>query len=213
MNLRFSERRDGDFHLDQDPDVVDDRRRRFVDLPWSQPHEVHGTTVGIVRHPGDADRLRVDALVTDCPGAVIGIWVGDCAPVALFSESGRIGGAHVGWRGLRDGLVANAVAAMRRDRGERVTAVLGPCIHPCCYEFGVADVEEMERRFGPRARGVTSTGRAALDMPAAIGAALDELDVGVEHRSRCTGCDSETFFFSHRVRGERERQVMAVWKS
>jgi len=209
-------RSDGDFHLDQDPVALEARRRTFVDLPWSQPDEVHGTDVGVVRHPGDADRLRADALVTDCADAVIGIWAGDCTPIALFSESGRIGGVHAGWRGLRDGVVANAVAAMRRDSEERVTATIGPCIHACCYEFGVGDLATMAARFGPHVARTTRGGEPALDMVAALSTALDEsgvdLVVETEPSSSCTSCATDRYF-SHRGRGERERHVMAVWRS
>ena len=210
MNLRFSLRQDGDFHLDQDPAALEARRRQLVDLPWSMPDEHHGVDVAEVRHPGDQDRAWVDGLVTECSGAVIGIWVGDCAPVALWGESGRFGGVHVGWRGLVGGILANAVAAIRCRPDDAVAGVIGPCIHACCYEFGAADLERMVARFGPGVAGRTSAGRPALDMPAAVTAALAELGVEVEDRSECTGCNADRWF-SHRVRGERERQVMAVW--
>ena len=195
--------------------MLEARRRAFVDLSWSQPDEVHGTEVGVVRRPGDADRLRVDALVTDCAGAVIGIWVGDCTPIALFSESGRIGGVHAGWRGLRDGIVANAVAAMRRDPEERVTATIGPCIHACCYEFGAADIDTMTARFGAHVSATRRDGLPSLDMVAAVTAALDDAGVDtavVAAASACTSCEADRYF-SHRARGERERHVMAVWRS
>jgi YfiH family protein len=183
-----------------------------VDLPWSQPDEVHGVDVGVVRHPGDADRLRADALVTDCERAVIGIWVGDCAPVALVSETGRIGGVHAGWRGLRDGVVARAVDAMRREPDERVRAFVGPCIHACCYEFGAADLATMTNRFGASVAATSSAGAPALDMRRAIRVALDEVGVEADCSALCTGCLGSRFF-SHRVRRERQRQVMAVWRT
>jgi hypothetical protein len=212
VHIRFSTRAHGDFHLDQDPQILDARRRRFVDLPWSQPDEHHGTEIGTVCAPGDGDRARVDGLVTDHTGAVIGIWVGDCAPLALVGDSGRIGGVHVGWRGLRDGIIARAVAAMRHGCSAGLTAVLGPCIHPCCYEFGDDDLTRLQQQFGAHVRAATAAGRPALDLPAATAAALRRLDVDVDDRSRCTGCHSDELF-SHRVRGERERQVMAVWRA
>jgi copper oxidase (laccase) domain-containing protein len=58
--------------------------------------EVHGTHVAVVAHPGRSRPSSPDALVTDCVGRVIGIWIGDCAPIALVSESGRVGGVHAG---------------------------------------------------------------------------------------------------------------------
>jgi len=210
VRIRCSTRADGDFHLDQDPRALDERRRRFVPLPWSQPREVHGTHVGVVSRPGDLDGAEADALVADCDDAVIGIWTGDCAPVALVAESGRFGAAHAGWRGLEAGILARAVAVVRTRDGEAVRAVLGPCIHPCCYEFGGEDLARLVERFGPGVAGRTRGGAPALDVPAAVAAALREVGVDLEDRSCCTGCGGP--WFSHRARGERGRQVMAVWR-
>lgn len=208
-----SERADGDFHLETLDDGLAGRRRALVDLGWTQPDEVHGTAVAVVGHPGDADGAVADALITDVDDAVLGIWVGDCAPVALIAETGRIGAAHAGWRGLAAGVLDAAVDVVRAgDAAVRVRAVLGPCIHPCCYEFGADDLAAMTRRFGSRVGGRTADGRRALDMPAAVRAALAALDVELEDRSMCTGCHGDRFF-SHRVRGERQRQVMAVWRT
>ena len=225
VHVRVSTRADGDFHLEQPVEVLDARRRRFVDLPWSQPDEVHGTDVRFVARPGDHDRAIADALVTDRAAAVLGIWVGDCAPVALVAEhedaagvrTVRVGAAHAGWRGLLDGVLAATVAAMRavpdgsRLAGRPMVAVLGPCIHPCCYEFGDDDLAAVIDRFGPAAEGRTRDGRRALDVPATVGLALAELGVALDERSACTGCHDERWF-SHRARRERGRQVMAVWK-
>lgn len=214
-HVRCSDRRDGDFHLEQPPETLERTRRRFVDLPWSQPDEVHGTEVRVVAEPGDHDRAVADALVTDLPGVVLGVWVGDCAPVAFVGAGGRIGAAHAGWRGLLDGVLATTVAAMRDGRADdRVRAVLGPCIHPCCYEFGADDLARVVDRFGPSVVGRTRDGRPALDVPAAVAAALAELDVTLDRvpgADGCTGCTADRWF-SHRVRAERGRHVMAVWK-
>ena len=225
VHVRVSTRSDGDFHLEQPVDVLDATRRRFVDLPWSQPDEVHGTDVRVVARPGEHDRAVADALVTDRAGAVLGIWVGDCAPVTLVAEhedadgvrTVRVGAVHAGWRGLLDGVLATTVAAMRAVpdgstlAGRPMVAVLGPCIHSCCYEFGDDDLAAVIERFGPTAEGRTRDGHRALDVPATVGLALAELGVSLDDRSACTGCDDDRWF-SHRVRRERGRQVMAVWK-
>lgn len=216
MHVRCSTRAHGDFHVEQPFERLEATRRAFVDLPWSQPDEVHGTDVSVVASPGEHDLAVADALVTDLAGAVLGIWVGDCAPVAFEGAGGRIGVAHAGWRGLLDGVLARTVEVMRVGVDDRtVRAVLGPCIHPCCYEFGTDDLARVVDRFGPGVVGRTRDGRPALDVPAAVAAALSELDVEVRPAltgPTCTGCDPEHRWFSHRVRAERGRQVMAVWK-
>jgi copper oxidase (laccase) domain-containing protein len=234
VHVRCSTRAHGDFHVEQPFVDLERTRRSFVDLPWSQPDEVHGTDVLTVTAPGRPDLAVADALVTDLAGTVLGIWVGDCAPVAFVGATGRIGGAHAGWRGLFDGVLGATVAAMRAGVDDpTVVAVLGPCIHPCCYEFGDADLACVAARFGDGVVATTADGRPALDVPAAVASALAELDValldpaaarthgidiGIDidiegiDAPTCTGCDPRGRWFSHRVRAERARHVMAVWK-
>jgi YfiH family protein len=214
----MSGRADGDFHLDPSGDGsashdLDRRRRALVDLAWSQPDEVHGTAVRVVSVPGEHDLSEADALVTRCDDAVLGIWVGDCAPVALIGDDGTIAAAHAGWRGAADGVLQATVAVMRALGSLRVRAVIGACIHPCCYAFGDHDLDVLVARFGAGVEGVTTTGERALDMRVLVAAALAECGVvEIEDRSECTGCAADRFF-SHRRRGERERQVMAVWRT
>jgi hypothetical protein len=186
------------------------RLRAFVDLPWTLLDEVHGTRVVTVGGPGDGSGEIADGAVTRTPNAVLGIWVGDCAPVAFVSREGVIGAAHAGWRGLADGILESTVGAMRVLGARHVQAVLGPCVHRECYEFGAADLDALAARFGPAVRGVTSWGTPAFDLPAAIAAVLDRLGVALSaSEAPCTACDSE--YWSHRARGEKGRQAMAVW--
>ena len=211
VHVRWSERSDGDFHLEAPAAPLLRSRRRFVDLPWTQLDQCHGSTVVVVERPGSGDGAVGDALVSDLAGAVLAIWTGDCAPVAFATGSEWFGAAHAGWRGIERGVLGAAVAALRERTSSPVTAVLGPCIHPCCYEFGAADLARLEARFGSSVRGRTSSGGLALDVPATIRAALAELEVPLDDHSICTGCDDERFF-SHRARRDVERQVMAVWR-
>ncbi|MEN9506980.1 MAG: hypothetical protein RI958_2906 [Actinomycetota bacterium] len=211
VHVRWSTRDDGDFHLDQERSRLERTRRSFVDLPWSQPDEVHGDVVGVVEHPGHLDGAVADALVTDRDGAVLGIWVGDCAPVALVSESGAIGAVHAGWRGIEAGVLQRAVEALRGRSGDLVEAVLGPCIRPCCYDFGDDDLARLARRYGASVCSVTRRGRRSLDVPAAVRAALREVSVPMADRGGCTSCEPERYW-SHRARGERGRQVLAIWR-
>ena len=205
VHVRCSTRADGDFHLEMDPVVLDHRRQSFMPGSWTQLDEVHGTNVVAVQRPGEFDRVEGDAAITACVGAVLAVWVGDCAPVVLLGDDGAVGVVHAGWRGALAGVLQAAVAAMP---SQRVDAVLGPCIHPCCYEFGADDLERVTDRYGSSVVASTRWGSSALSMPAVVSAALDEVGVGLESLSRCTCCSPDTFF-SHR-RGERGRQVMTV---
>jgi copper oxidase (laccase) domain-containing protein len=205
VHVRASTVRDGDFHIDGDPVALHHRRQAFVPGPWTQLDEVHGATVRVVEQPGQFDGEIGDAAVARCPGAVLSVWVGDCAPVVLIGSDGAVGVAHAGWRGALDGVVQAAVRSMASPS---VEAILGACIGPCCYEFGAADLARMVERYGSEVSATTDWGTPSLSMPAVVRAALAEVGATLRDESECTMCHPERWF-SHR-RGQHGRQVMTV---
>lgn len=191
--------------------AVVERRRLVHPSPWSWLRQVHGDHVVTVTGPGHGAGEEGDGAVSRAPGAVLSILTADCAPVAFAGESGTIGVAHAGWRGIQAGVLQATVRSLRAlgERGE-IRALIGPCIHPGCYEFGAPELDELVRRYGPEVASVTSSGAPALDVPTAVRAALAEADVQrVESVGACTACDLR--YFSHRARAETERQAMLVW--
>lgn len=208
--IRCSTQRDGDFHIESPRAALLHRRQAFAPGTWTQLDEVHGTNVLAVATPGQHDFAVGDALVTTARGAVLSVWVGDCAPVVLVGADGTIGAVHAGWRGALHGVLAAAVAAMG-PAAAPVTAFLGPCIHACCYEFGATDLQQFRQRFGTDVAATTSWGTPALDMRAVVRHALQEVHVELRDISLCTGCRDD-LYFSHRRRAQLGRQVMTVCK-
>jgi polyphenol oxidase len=191
--------------------VVRRRRRAVVDLPWTVLTQVHGARVVIVEGPGGAGGEVADAAVATSPGAALAVLTADCAPVALASPEGVLGVAHAGWRGLRAGVVEATVTSMRRLGATRVEAVLGPCIHPCCYAFGSAELQQMEARLGPAIRSVDRHGAAALDLPAGVRAALHTSGANlVGDAATCTSCSAR--YWSWRESGGPYRQATVAWR-
>jgi polyphenol oxidase len=147
--------------------------------------------------------------VSDVPGAVLAVQVADCAPVGLVAD-GVVGVAHAGWRGLAAGVLPATVEAMRALGAEGITATIGPCIRPGCYEFGAADLDAVAAALGDHVRGRTSSGSPALDVPAAVRAALAAAGVtDVTDLGTCTACSPE--HWSHRAAGDPERQAVVAW--
>ena len=190
---------------------VAERRRAVVDLPWTWLRQVHGTEVVRVDEPGGGAGARADAAVTDRPGCALAVLTADCAPVALASPEGVIGVAHAGWRGVAAGVVEATVAEMRALGAAEVSAAIGPCIRPGCYEFGAGELDEVAARLGDGVRATTTGGRPALDLPNAVRSALaragvdDVTDVGT-----CTACSPQ--HYSWRARKEQQRQAAVVWR-
>lgn len=208
VEIRCSTVDDGDFHIDVPAALLERRRTAFTPGNWSQLDEVHGTDVLDVTHAGEHDRAVGDAMVTRLADVVLAVWVGDCAPVALVGADGALGAVHVGWKGALGGVLADTVAAMGCQPGA-ITGYLGPCIHACCYEFGVDLLERFRGRFGDGVEASTAWGTPALDMPQVVRASLGEFGIAVNDIGGCTGCRDD-LWFSHRRRSQAQRQVMTV---
>jgi polyphenol oxidase len=193
------------------PDL-DARRRALVDAPWTWLRQVHGPAVVAVAAPGEHAGAQADAAVTAVPCAALAVHTADCAPIALVSAEGPVAAVHAGWRGLAGGVIEATVAALRAAGAGDLRALVGPCIHPSCYEFGKDTLDEVVAAVGEEARGTTADGRPALDLPAAVVATLHRAGVDdVEGPPACTACDAEGRFFSHRARADAGRQATLVW--
>jgi copper oxidase (laccase) domain-containing protein len=108
-------------------------------------------------------------------------------------------------------VLQRAVETARGLGATDLRAVLGPCIHAECYEFGPADLDAVAARLGDGVRAVTDAGKPALDVPSAVVAALKQSGVThVDDVDVCTACSDD--YFSWRARGELARQAMVVWR-
>lgn len=187
-------------------------------LHWVPIRQVHGASVVVDGARGPVS--DADAVVVTRSGLVGAVLTADCAPVAIVGH-GAVAAVHAGWRGLVAGVVGAAVGAMRDLGAEPTEAVVGPCIHPCCYEFGAEDLALVEAALSPGApvspeaarapsvRATTASGAVALDVPSAVRLALAEAGVPrVTEVDLCTSCSPD--YFSHRRDGTTGRQGLLV---
>ena len=213
LRIVASERDDGDMHPGRVPPSELRARQRAItasDRHWFMVDQVHGVAViDVVGHEAwVATRGVADVIVTRTLDVPIAIWAADCAPIVLAADDGTLVAAHGGWSGLSAGVVDVAVAAAKCHGGSISSAVLGPVIHPCCYEFGIDEL----RTIPDAVEGRTANGRRALDVPATIAASLARHGVVLDISGPCTGCDVR--WFSHRVRSDIERHaVVASWEA
>lgn len=214
MHVVGSDRADGDLHpFRVRSDLLAERQRSLVDLPWTMLDQIHGTGVVIVDAPGAGDGRQGDVALLEVADAAVGIWAADCALVVIVAADGRVAALHAGWRGLAAGVLDVACDALGTSgSAASATAVLGPCLRACCGEFGRSDLETVAAGagVGPGIVGSTTTwGAPSLDVPATVGAALARRGIAVHDDGGCTRCDDR--WFSHR-RGDVGRHVVAVWR-
>jgi YfiH family protein len=189
---------------DDVPDHVHENRRRLCEAVGADPErlamnrQVHAATVN--RAEAGERGKPGDGLWTDETALPMLKVTADCLPVALARTNGSPGLAllHAGRLGLLEGILEAGVAAL----GERVAAVIGPGIGPCCYEVS-ADIREAYRdRFG-----ATAVKGDNLDLWTVSEQVLRDAGVGpVERLDLCTACDPDRFFSHRRDGGRTGRQ-------
>jgi YfiH family protein len=171
-----------------------------------RPRQVHGGTVATVAADSDAVATEADALVTSQPGIAPAVITADCLPIVIAAPS-AVASVHAGWRGLYAGVIANAVAELRRRAGGVLHAAIGPGAGVCCYAVG----EDLHRRF--RARGQDFRERANLDLKAIARVQLMEAGIARIHDSEiCTICGDPALTYSYRREGpDTGRQAGIAW--
>lgn len=201
-------------HVGDNPAHVGENRRlirEMLHLPgepvWLE--QVHG--VCVVQADAVHGLQQADAGFTAVKGVVCAVMTADCLPVLLCTQSGTaVAAVHGGWRGLLDGIIENAVAALPN---EPLYAWLGPAIGPSCFEVGgevraafVARAPFYADAFTPLKNGkwladIYWLGRLALR---ALG--VDAIYGG----GYCTMTD-EARFFSYRRDGRTGRMASLIW--
>lgn len=169
---------------------------RAVAMGW----QVHGPDVKEWDALPGGELDKVDAHVTARDDLALLVLVADCLPVALASGE-RVAMVHCGWRGLADGILANAASHF----DEPPAAAVGPGIGSCCYEVG----DEVRAHFDAR----FANGRM-LDLRAVADALLRDAGVErIDHVDLCTSCREDLFFSHRRDQGVTGRQGGLVWRA
>ncbi len=122
----------------------------FLASSETAPHEslllvdqVHG--VRLVDSASCDGLIEADGILSDEPGALLGIRVADCVPILMYDPINRACAAvHAGREGTFQGIARKAVGAMEGHFGSlprELKVVIGPSAGPCCYEVG-DDIQE-----------------------------------------------------------------------
>lgn len=130
--------------LGDDPAALSENQRRVLATLGADglylPAQVHGTKVTLVNQPaaGVVRGVDADAAVTGVPGLAVGVLTADCVPILVGAADGScVAAIHAGWRGLADGVIAQAldriIHAFRIEPDDLLAAV-GPAIGPREYE-------------------------------------------------------------------------------
>jgi YfiH family protein len=178
------------------------RLRDAVGFPHRTPillHQVHGDAIVL---PGETP-AEADGFLVGRGDPWVAVTTADCAPVAVVAEDGSRGALlHSGWRGALAGIAPRAVERIGAHGvvPESLRAVVGPCIHACCFPVG----DDVAARFDARLHRPHPSGRTAIDLPEAIRTSLIGAGVpagSIHVAEECTSCRADRFYSHRRDRG------------
>lgn len=200
-------------HVGDEPLAVAANRNRLQALVPGEPvwlEQVHGTAVVSAETAGCLP--VADACVTRLAGAVCVVMTADCLPVLLCDRQGRVVGAvHAGWRGLADGVIEAAVAAMDAPALD-ILAWLGPAIGPDAFEVG-PEVREvfLKHDIAAAAAFIPRNGKFLADLYLLATQRLHALGITrIYGGGFCTYRDAGRFF-SYRRDGPTGRMASLIW--
>jgi len=202
-------------HVGDDPAAVAANRaqlRQQLNLPvepcWLAQR--HGTQVV---EAGQGGEPPADAVWTAESARVCAVLTADCLPLLLCDREGTcVAAAHVGWRGLVAGIVANALASLPVEP-DRLLAWLGPCIGATAFEVGAEVYAACHQTLENADAGFVESGhgRWRANLPLLTRLALGQAGVTSCYASKlCTYRDPERFY-SFRRDGRTGRMAALIW--
>jgi YfiH family protein len=195
---------------DQSQQVATNRHQLSLDLELpSEPiwlQQVHSALVVSADMPITS---AVDGSFSKIPNIVCAVMTADCLPLLLSNQSGdQVAAVHVGWRGLANGIIDNAIATFSCPSAE-ILAWAGPCIGPTKFEI---DEQVKAQLGGPdSAYSINKNNRLTANLYALCKFRLEALGViNYWHSQACTYSDQENFF-SYRRDGQCGRMASLIW--
>jgi len=177
----------------------------------ARPTQVHGATViKADQAPADGALQDADAIATTTHGIAPTILAADCVPIVIAGD-GAVAAVHAGWKGLRDGVIGEAVAIVRSlgsgSDAVPLSAAVGPCAGVCCYEVS----DELHETFAQRDQDFRNGQN--LDLNAIARQQLKDASVeNIHDLGLCTICSDPGVLFSYRRDdGATGRQGALIW--
>ena len=202
-------------HVGDDPDSVAENRLQLqnqLNLPavpnWLKQR--HGNRVVEIN---SGEMAEADGAYTRETGRVCAVLTADCIPLLLCNKTGaEIASVHIGWRGLCQGIIKNALT-MFNDAPRELLAWSGPHISQANYEVG-NDVVSACSSVLPETESVISQGRAGrwyLDLGQLVKTELSRHGV-----ANIYGCNQCTYargdlLYSYRRDGVTGRMASLIW--
>lgn len=137
---------------------IAENRRRFLgafggDYALASNWQIHSADVRVVRDLDDAKdgNYKMDALVSDAQGVLLGVKTADCVPILIGDvRTKAFAAVHAGWRGTVQSIVLNAIEKMRKfydTNPKDLICAIGPAASGKNYEIGQDVIDAFRANF------------------------------------------------------------------
>ena len=167
--------------------------------------QVHGNQVASIEKI--CEPPIADAAFTRVKGIALAVMVADCVPI-LFTSDEVVGVAHVGRRGLVNGVIAKVAAVLKNISPTNLAAHVGPHICPSCYEISSDLANEISQNF-PEVISQSRWGTPSIDLRSSSIRQLQIEEIETNDLSHCTYEDEN--LFSYRRDQKTGRNAGIVW--
>ncbi len=156
--------------------------------------------------------VEADGIVTNDRNVALAVMTADCLPLLMASSDKKVVAAvHCGWKGLKNGIVKNAVKQMRKGSLAPIIAYLGPCIGPKSFEVGAEVLDQFKVSFPKAVEAFIQkdNGKYLCSLPMLCTQALNECGV-----TNIIQSNEDTFsqdkFFSYRRHNQTGRMASII---
>lgn len=221
-----SEKKDGTMKISgkKEKDGISwENRRKFFEKLGIKKSEIvnpllsHSSKVLFVGKDEVADCIQgFDGFVVKDNGLFLTITVADCLPVFFFDpETGLLGLAHAGWRGIYGNILENTIDLME-EKGAKAGNILvgiGPGISFCHFEVGEDFLPNFKNYF-PRPNVLRiANSKIFLNLKEIAKLKLIQRGLSTENieiSQECTFCQEKKYFSFRREGKENLKTMVAV---
>ena len=163
---------------------------------YASMEQTHSNTI---IHAKKSGIYKSDGIFTSSKNLGLVVKTGDCMPI-LLKDKKSIGVVHVGWRGVKNKIINNAIKHF--NLSELLMSV-GPHAQSCCYEVKEDVSKYLYKYIDIR------EGKKYLDMSQSLKELSNETGFQIEVSKICTICDSS--YNSYRENKTNKRQYGFIW--
>lgn len=180
--------------------------------------QVHQDRIKIVddTHLGEVVG-KVDGLVADRPGIVLGIKTADCLPILFYDSVTKVVGvAHAGWRGVLAKIPQKMIDVMIKMGCSPLNIIIGigPHIGKCCYSVDKERAQKFIHGFG-NLKGMLVKRKKGFYLDLMVPTKTQLVNSGVNEvniysGSLCNSCHLDEFFSYRKDSAKTYGEMLSV---